>query len=108
MRPNNEDAYVVCRLGRFMEVLSTNLPERELALVVERAARASPEDLQRLFAMALEHIDDVGMISKMSLASGGRKAFERVRSEYERERGRPLRVLRRATIEKEGGHKESA
>ena len=29
-RPNNEDAYVVCRLGRFLEVLSTNLPEREI------------------------------------------------------------------------------
>ncbi|HEX5635268.1 MAG TPA: protein phosphatase 2C domain-containing protein, partial [Gemmatimonadales bacterium] len=26
-RPNNEDAYVVCRLGRFLEVLSTNLPD---------------------------------------------------------------------------------
>ncbi|MFH1808729.1 MAG: DNA polymerase III subunit gamma/tau [Pseudomonadota bacterium] len=34
-----------------------DLPEREIALVVERAQRTSPEDLQRLFAMALEHID---------------------------------------------------
>ena len=29
-RPNNEDAYVVYRLGRFMECVSTNLPEGEL------------------------------------------------------------------------------
>jgi protein phosphatase len=29
-RPNNEDAYVVYRLGRFMELESSNLPEGEL------------------------------------------------------------------------------
>jgi len=29
-RPNNEDAYVVYRLGRFMECLSSNLPEGQL------------------------------------------------------------------------------
>ena len=35
--------------------------------------------------------------------------FERVRSEFERELGRPLRVrLRRAAVEKKSGHKESA
>jgi len=29
-RPNNEDAYVACRLGRFMERISSSLTEREL------------------------------------------------------------------------------
>jgi hypothetical protein len=29
-RPNNEDAYVVYRLGRFMECVSSNLPEGQL------------------------------------------------------------------------------
>ncbi len=29
-RENNEDAYVVCRLGRFMERISSNLPEADL------------------------------------------------------------------------------
>jgi tetratricopeptide (TPR) repeat protein len=31
----------------------------------------------RLGSASFEHIDDVGMLSKMSLASGGRKAFEK-------------------------------
>ena len=29
-RPNNEDSFVVCRLGRYMERLASNLPESEL------------------------------------------------------------------------------
>lgn len=29
-RPNNEDAYVVCRLGRYMERVASNLSERDL------------------------------------------------------------------------------
>ena len=31
-RKNNEDAYVVCRLGRFMERVASNLPESDLPL----------------------------------------------------------------------------
>ncbi len=36
-----------------------DLPEREIALVCERAQNTAPEDLQRLFAMALDHVDQV-------------------------------------------------
>src|SRR5262245_57679876 len=46
----------------------------------EQAAELQPKDANGQFWLgesSFERIDDVGMLSKMSLASGGRKAFEK-------------------------------
>ncbi len=46
----------------------------------EKAVELAPENAEYQYwfgSASFEHIDDVGMLSKMSLASGGRKAFEK-------------------------------
>ena len=46
----------------------------------ETAVELAPDNAEYQYwlgSASFEHIDDVGMLSKMSLASGGRKAFER-------------------------------
>jgi len=46
----------------------------------ERAVELQPAEAEYQYwlgSASFEHIDDVGMLSKMSLASGGRKAFEK-------------------------------
>ena len=46
----------------------------------EKAVEIAPDNAEYQYwlgSASFEHIDDVGMLSKMSLASGGRKAFEK-------------------------------
>jgi len=52
----------------------------EAVALLEKAARAQPGNAEYLFwyaTAAFERVDDVGMLSKMSLASDGRKAYEK-------------------------------